>query len=144
MVNRWTYRWRHPRPGEVVVFNTSHSDDPLISRVVGIEGDEVALKNYVLIVNGVRITDERSRPIKLHEYSSGWLRHESLEGSDYDVLLNGLDPTDESIVVPSAHVYVFGDYRDNAKDSRIIGSIHYNDLIGHAYFRRSGIHTSKL
>lgn len=70
MVWRWSYGWRplsagsefrvgptfSPRHGDVVVFlpprGAQQSDSPYIKRVVGLPGDELAVRDGMLVVNG--------------------------------------------------------------------------------------------
>jgi signal peptidase I len=61
LVNKLVYRFRLPGRGEVVVFKFPQDrKTDFIKRVVALPGDEVALENGVLKVNGAGVPDEHA------------------------------------------------------------------------------------
>src|SRR3954451_17774261 len=53
-VNKFIYRFREPKQGEIVVFKSIEGEqEDLIKRVVGVAGDTITLSNGTLLVNGV-------------------------------------------------------------------------------------------
>src|SRR5215207_2740403 len=52
-VNKFIYRFTEPERGDIVVFkSTEGGEEDLIKRVIGLPGDNVALYDGVLFVNG--------------------------------------------------------------------------------------------
>src|SRR4028119_1366662 len=53
LVNKFIYRFTEPERGDIVVFESvESSDEDLIKRVVGLPGDEIAVRSGKLFVNG--------------------------------------------------------------------------------------------
>jgi signal peptidase I len=53
LVNKFIYRFTEPERGDIVVFESiENSDEDLIKRVVGLPGDEIAVRSGKLFVNG--------------------------------------------------------------------------------------------
>lgn len=95
------------RRGDVVVFRYKGND--LIKRVVATSGDTVDIANGEVLVNG-----EAAQQYYIKD----------------DVLTDG----ETHITVPSGKVFVLGDNRSNSKDSRMIGCISTDDILGQAFF----------
>ena len=133
-----------PERGDVVVFRQPRNESiAFIKRVVGLPGDEIAVRGGILHINGTPVirrhsdegtaTDGVSVP-KFDEYV------ETLpEGSEYHIreMTDGgiLDNT-PVFVVPEGHFFMMGDNRDNSNDSRTssVGMVPSENLIGKAQF----------
>jgi len=104
-----SYRLRAPQRGEIVVFNVPArvSDIPLIKRVVGIPGDTVEVKSGAVYVNG-------------HRLDEAYLAEQTLGRMALRT-------------VPQRHVFVLGDNRNNANDSRAFGMVPFEGIVGRAW-----------
>lgn len=153
-----------PEVGEMTVFRHPVSGIPTVSRVIGIEGDSVQMRGGTLWINGVEaetVSDgffdevmEPQGPLGLlPRCTNGAVgqfancrktqeRETLSNGVSYPILNIGktaLDQTGE-FTVPEGHVFVLGDNRDNAADSRIAvgaggtGFVPVENLIGHPLF----------
>ena len=80
-----------------------------VKRVVGLPGDTIEIKNGYLYVNNERYDE----PYINDEYRTGL-------GSNYP-----------AIVVPEGQYFVMGDHRNNSNDSRFVGPIDRNMIMGH-------------
>ena len=90
-----------------------------IKRVIGLPGDTVEYKDDQLYING-KPYDEPY----LDQYKS-----ELTEGTlTQDFTLQDVDPTLE--VIPEGYVFVMGDNRRYSKDSRHIGIVSEEKIIG--------------
>ncbi len=98
MANKWIYRFNKPLRGEIVVFPSPVEDKELVKRVIAIEGDEVALDQKKVILNG-QVLEE---PYVQHTRSGEQLVNDTLAVGQ----------------VPKGHVFVLGDNRDQSQDSR--------------------------
>jgi signal peptidase I len=109
LISRLTYHFRDPESGDVVVFDSPiNENEDLVKRVVAVAGDEVAIKDGALYVNGVA----QEEPYLLEQ--------------DFE----GYEP---GLVVPEGQAYVLGDNRNNSGDSRIFGPIAVDSIIGNAF-----------
>lgn len=115
-VNKLSYRLHDPNRGDVVVLHqvTGASERDLIKRVIALPGETVEMRNCAVLIDG-RILNEP------------YLDPEVVTPTDCggDYTLTG--------VVPDDHVFVMGDNRGGSQDSRVLGTISEDDLIGRAF-----------
>ena len=107
--------FRDPRRGDVVVLKTLESADErdLIKRVVALPGETVEYRDCVLLVNGVVIVEPYLDAVIVNAPNCG--------------------PAQSPLLVPKNFVFVMGDNRPGSKDSRVLGPIAYDNLIGRAF-----------
>jgi signal peptidase I len=129
--------WANPARGDVVVFFSPADGARLVKRVVGLPGDKVQLKNDVLYLNGVpqQYSSTDSAPFRhdVFEDENPVVAVEHLEACDHYVLglpgreaLRNFGP----IVVPPDQYFMMGDSRDNSADSRYIGPVPREKIVG--------------
>ncbi len=130
VTNTKLYQLGNPARGDIVVFESAVLDDRLVKRVIGLPGDVVAMQNNRLIING-----EPSGYEMLNEVASG--EHtdliEHLGDFSHPVRVDRFwspNSSFNSIRVPEGHYLVLGDNRDNSADSRAIGFIPRQEIIG--------------
>jgi signal peptidase I len=112
LANKFIYRFTEPERGGIVVFKDVEGGEvDLIKRVVGVPGDEVEVRSGTLLVNG----EPQNEPY-----------------------LNREIP-DDSFFGPSrlseGEVFVMGDNRANAWDSRVFGPLPVENIEGEAFMR---------
>ena len=135
LVSRTSYRLHEVNRGDIVVFpspTTPPDDDPflartvqdllesvairkpgddeLIKRVVALPGETISAQGGHVVIDGRRL-DEPYLP-------DGTVTHEF-----------------SPVSVPAGHVFVMGDNRGNSSDSRIIGTIQIDTIVGRAIAR---------
>ena len=135
LVSRTAYRLHDVRRGDIVVFphpgSTPEEDpivqrvakdllealalrkpgeDELIKRVVALPGETVTAQQGYVVVDGRRLVEP---------YLSD------------AVVTNDFAP----VTVPEGHVFVMGDNRANSSDSRVIGTIEIETIVGRAVAR---------
>jgi len=102
---------------DIVVFHASEKED-YIKRVIGLPGDRVDYKDDQLLINGEVLPEPFLDPYKVEK------NHGTLT----------IDFTMEEItqmtVIPEGYVFVMGDNRRKSTDSRIIGLISMDEIIG--------------
>ncbi len=123
-VNRLFYT---PEKGDVIVF-VSESDPkhPYIKRVIATEGDTVYIDFMTgdVFVNGELIEEPY---IKEKTALTGSYIHELVAKGNYS--------PENPIVIEKGHLFAMGDNRNNSKDSRELGQISYDEVLGGAVFR---------
>lgn len=95
---------------EIVVFNYGASK--LVKRVIGLPGEHVKYENNKLYINNELIEEDFI----------------SVKTTDFDLKQIGYD------IIPEGYYFVVGDNRNNSKDSRMIGLISADDILGSTSF----------
>jgi signal peptidase I len=104
LVNKLVYQYRMPKRGEVIVFEAPGHKD-YIMRVIAVENDYIEAQNNVVRVNGRSINEPY------------------VATRSDDIKLQK---------VPKGYVFVLGDYRMNSSDSRELGPIPVDKIVGRA------------
>ncbi|AWE06655.1 signal peptidase I [Lysinibacillus sp. 2017] len=118
IVNKFSYKIGEPDRFDIVVFHAPEKKD-YIKRVIGLPGDYLEYKDDQLYINGEPIDEPY-----LDEY-----KEEITEGNlTYDFTLKDIDPSLD--VIPEGYVFVMGDNREYSKDSRHIGIVSIDEIIG--------------
>jgi signal peptidase I len=128
-----------PQRGDIVTFSSPKDGTRLIKRVAGLPGDIIAMRDRQLFVNG-RAVDTPLPGISAEEVVGGRrvaaLRvREELGGRPHvvqwlpgEASLSSFGP----ITIPPDRFLMLGDNRDNSADSRYIGLVPRELLIGRA------------
>ena len=131
-------QWNNPQRNEVIVFNSPKDGTILVKRVVGLPGDTVAMINDKLIVNGKTATYAplnagQSADLSPQLRAASQFASEASNGQSHAVMATPAIPamrTFGPIVVPAGQYFVLGDNRDNSADSRYIGSVPRENILG--------------
>jgi signal peptidase I len=127
---------QQPERGDVVVFKLpSDNRTDYIKRVIGLPGDRLMVRDGILHINGVPVTRQKivgedpnapGGTIYLETLPNG-VTHRIREVSDDE-----FGDNTREYEVPPGHYFVMGDNRDNSQDSRFIGPIPAENLVGRA------------
>ena len=117
IVNKIGYTIGEPDRFDIVVFHAPEQKD-YIKRIIGLPGDTVEYLDDVLYING-----EPMEEPYLNEFKEGVADGPFTEDFTLEGKLN-------SEVVPEDHVFVLGDNRRKSKDSRHIGVVPVDEIIG--------------
>jgi signal peptidase I len=114
-VNKLSYRLHDPNRGDVVVLHEIQgaSERDLIKRIVGLPGETIEMDDCVVTIDGQRLEEPYLDPTIVTPGNCG---------KNFDPLL-----------VPEDEVFVMGDNRPGSQDSRDLGTISYDDLVGRAF-----------
>ncbi len=127
-------RFGDPKRGDIIVFDSEYSDIRLVKRVVGEPGDSVQMRNKQLYINGQAIEYSGSKAIDNQSRLFVDMQ-EDLLGVEHAIRVLPL-PTSrdnfDSINIPQGYYFALGDNRDNSADSRVIGLIPRDEIIGRA------------
>ena len=124
-----------PERGDVVVFRLPTDPDVnYIKRVVGLPGDRITYDGHRLTINGDMVELERDTETPNHEGSARFI--EQLGDREHAILISnpGYTIRDGVYEVPEGSYFMMGDNRDNSRDSRFIGAIGEEYLVGEAVF----------
>lgn len=132
IVNKIGYVFSEPKRFDIVVFHANEEQD-YIKRVIGLPGDHIEYIDDTLYINGKPYEEDYLDPLK-----------EQLDTKlTYDFTLEEL--TNES-TVPEGYLFVMGDNRQYSLDSRDLGFISMDEVVGKAnivYWPISAIRIAK-
>jgi signal peptidase I len=129
--------WDTPQRGEIVVFNSPADGTRLVKRVVGIPGDEIVMVDNELLVNGKRVEYDDVDPSVtrwMPSNSDNVFHEEQLGDHKHAMMTNVFARNPRStfgpIKVPEGQYFMLGDNRDNSADSRYIGTVPLDNIVG--------------
>ena len=114
LVNKFLYRFRPPRRGDIIVFRFPEDPKrPFIKRLIALGGDEVRIRDGQVWVNGQPLPASLTQAT--HYYNQGQLADEQ-----------------SAMRVPPDAYFVLGDNSASSHDSRFWGFVPKRFLIGRA------------
>ncbi|UTR10886.1 signal peptidase I [Evansella sp. LMS18] len=120
IVNKIGYTIGEPDRFDIIVFHAPQNKD-YIKRVIGLPGDTIYYEDDVLYINGEAVDEPYLEKFKEETLNRPFTR---------DFHLNEAPGGYET--VPEGHVFVLGDNRQHSKDSRHIGVVPYEEVVGKA------------
>ncbi len=111
ILNKLDYKLNDINRFDVVVVN--YNGEKLVKRIIGLPGEHVEYKDNNLYVNGFIISEDFN-----HETTHDF----KLESIGY-------------LSIPGDKYFVVGDNRNDSTDSRVLGLIDKNDILGSVSFR---------
>ncbi len=113
LVDKWTYLFRPPARGDVIVFVAPpQPSQDYIKRVIGLPGDTITIINTTVIVDGITLKEtyvDQNNQGNMYNYKNI-----------------------HNMVVPPNDYFVLGDNRRGSSDSRDWGFVPKNNIIGRA------------
>lgn len=119
IVNKIGYTLGSPDRFDIVVFHATEERD-YIKRIIGLPGDTIEYKDDVLYINGKAQEEPYLDEYKAQLTDGGTLT-EDFTLSDQPTFAE---------TVPEGYVFVMGDNRRNSVDSRHIGFVSMDDIVG--------------
>jgi len=133
IVNKWIYRFRNPKRGELVLLRTDHivPDAPpttFVVRVVGLPGETVEIQSPDVLVNGEKLTDPPIFQVMASRQAgySGYLNLKDLDTRYMDAGVSF------PITLGPDEYFLLGDNSPVSFDCRVYGPIPRKDIIGRA------------
>lgn len=117
IVNKLSYQIGEPERFDIIVFHAPENKD-YIKRVIGLPGDTIEYRNDTLYVNGKAYEEPY-----LEEY-----KQQVIDGPLTDPFT--LEEKIGRDTVPDGHIFVMGDNRRFSKDSRHIGTVPIDEVLG--------------
>jgi signal peptidase I len=116
IVNKILYDFRAPQRGEVIVFHATEDKD-YIKRVIALPGEKVRVEGDKVFVNNQQLDEP-------------WLKQALDDAAKKGIPYNTRNFAEKTVAEGS--VFVMGDNRSNSADSRDIGFIEYDRIVGRA------------
>jgi signal peptidase I len=104
--------------GDIIVYKVDETFD-YVHRIVALPGDTVAVVDGKLYVNN-QVESE-----SLYSDATNILNVKQ----DYEFVGKDMNDSFDKIVVPENHVFVMGDNRDLAQDSRYLGPVEFDSVV---------------
>lgn len=132
-------RLGEPQRGDVVTFSSPNDGTRLIKRIVALPGDQVEMRDGLLIINGKTASylelGQKYETLPQGAATPALLLSERVGEAQHQIqLLPYVDAQRDfgKVVVPPNQYMMLGDNRDNSLDSRYIGLVSRELLIGRA------------
>ena len=112
-----SYYFGEPKQGDIVTFEDPdllHAERILIKRIVAVGGQTVNLKNGVVFVDNVPLSEEYTRSLPSNPAPDNQITY--------------------PYTVPEGYLWVMGDNRTNSQDSRYFGAVPVSSVTGRAVF----------
>lgn len=128
-----------PQRGDIVVLDSQAAHERLVKRVIGVPGDEVAMRGNVLFINGHAasyttnhdqgVHDDLRDPAHYEIERYGSVRHAIRLSDHHPSPVSNFGPVN----VPPGQYLLLGDDRDNSMDSRYFGFFARSAIVGRAH-----------
>ena len=129
-----------PERGDIIVFKTPENlRIDYIKRLVGLPGDKIQMIDGILHINDIPVKRKKIRS-ETKLINNGQIRNvlvyketmpNNISYETFDIGNTRADNTSE-IFIPEDSYFFMGDNRDNSKDSRFVGLVPKNNLVGKA------------
>lgn len=124
LLSKISYKIKNIERFDVVVID--ESDEPIIKRIIGLPGENVSYINNKLYINNEEVEDK---------YGSGVTKDFDLEDICLVTNLNNDQYECNYDKIPEDYYLVLGDNRSISKDSRRIGLISKDEIVGKTIIR---------
>lgn len=126
LVNKLSYRLHDVNRGDIIVFERPEGESndqvkDLIKRVIALPGESLVINDNKIYINGQQLAEPY--------LPAGTINTPGPGGATWTHKCT----TDDPCVVPEGTVWVMGDNRTNSKDSRYIGPIPEDKIVGRAF-----------
>jgi signal peptidase I len=129
-----------PECGDVVVIQdkTSALKDPIVKRIIAVGGQTVKFTRTDVYVDGIKLDEPY---VYTQDYTNSYGMPDVYRYSVYpsdellDLVVDYVDGVYYEIRVPEGEIFVMGDHRNNSRDSRDIGTLHEDAIIGRVVYR---------
>ena len=131
-----------PRRGDIAIFPSPEDGTTLVKRVIGLPGDTIEMRDEQLLINGMAASyapAEAAADVELPAATRLQERRyftEHLAERPHAIMLlpeRSMPRSFGPVTVPEGQYLMLGDSRDNSKDSRFIGFVPRDSIVGRAH-----------
>jgi signal peptidase I len=136
-------RWSDPDRGDIVTFLSPQDGRLFVKRVIGLPGETVRLHHNLLVIDGEParyepLEDAEIASLGLSRTEDVALYRELVDGTTHIVMFDARlahsgHHTFGPVEVPPEHYLMLGDNRDHSGDSRTIGFVRRDRVLGRAH-----------
>ncbi len=146
-IGKVMFRVSSPQKGDVIAIYTPQKK--LVKRIIGLPGDKLKIENKIIFINGKPLIRASLALSTKQENYFGWSRgvnykafieqngqseYRVLYANDMHLKIQNLQIENiAEIKIPENKYFVLGDNRITSKDSRSIGLVNREDIIGKTY-----------
>lgn len=109
--DKWSYRFKHPKRGDIVIISGPESKVRLVKRIVGLPGDQIDIREGKVYLNEELINEP-------------YVKGQTLSGG-----------IAFPYKVEQGQLFVMGDNREHSQDSRVLGPIAMSSIEGKVVYR---------
>jgi len=121
----------NPQRGDIIIFESKKAAKRLVKRIIGLPGDTVSMSNNIISINGTKLNYQL-----VEQYPDKLIAEEISADASYHIQIhqhtNNMISNFYPVKIPGNFYLVLGDNRENSADSRYIGFIPRNEIIGRA------------
>ena len=122
-----------PKPGDVVVIDDRSLEEPIVKRIIAVGGQRVKITADAIYVDGERLDEEY---VYTKDYPKGKYQYSV---TPCEALMDNIIGYEEGvyyeILVPENEIFFMGDHRNKSYDSRDIGTLSEDSVLGKAVIR---------
>lgn len=122
--------------GQVIVFKYPGDETLHISRVVGLSGETITMRDTIVYINDQPLPEERVVATEDSSPEKELKENSTAGGGPYRVFYTegtSQFEMEEAVKIPANHVFVLGDHRNNSEDSRFRGTVPRELIWGEAF-----------
>jgi len=124
--------------GDVVMFTMPFANELSAKRIVGVAGDRIRLRGGQLVLNGRHIVESYVQHVAGYSdpYRDDFPAAQATEAVPYPQAVNRLRQyvRNDELVVPPGYLFVLGDNRDFSLDSRYLGLVPEDSVVGRPFY----------
>jgi len=109
IIHRWAYLGGEPRRGDVVAYRDPYDGTLSVKRIIALPRERIQLRKGYIYVDGTKLVEPYLAP-------EAWTYPHKLGDHEYEV--------------EAGHYFVLGDNRKTSEDSRDIGAIPRESILG--------------
>ncbi len=125
-------KFSDPKRGDIIIFESAKAGKRLVKRIIGLPGDTVSMNNNIVSLNG-KALDYKI----INRLANKLIAKEKHGDISYYIQVNQRSNNNSNfynVKIPDKYYLVLGDNRDNSADSRFIGLIPRNEIIGRSQY----------
>lgn len=136
LVNKVIWNFRHPRRGEIMVFNTDRiptlpANTHYIKRLSALPGETISIDPPFLKINGEKVMSP-PQVARIANREPGYAGYQLVDPRAWGSASCFLRTPDDSVKLGEGEFFALGDNTGNSRDSRYWGTVKQSNMVGPA------------